>query len=234
MLSLSAGASLGGFRYRPIPSSVSQLSNPVCLFDRLRTLHRMISERSVIFLSGRRSADRHGAGHDSGLDWLDLPHPGHPSSGCLETPSRGRTKLMTTLPMFEDHRRPIRRKIRSIRSVNDDDSSVAILVGGSTQSVMSCQPGGPAQSRSMRAPRSRSPGSREFVQFRFLVGIDRGIQFRIELSHARRHAHIVSAQIRASCGSIRTLFRSLEQVSGVPVYHRQSSNDLESPIFFQR
>ena len=142
---------------------------------------------------------------------------------------------MTTLPRFEDHRRPIRRKIRSIRSVNDDDSSVAILVGGSAQSVMSCQPVGPAQPRSMpRAPRSRSPGSREFVQFRFFVGIDRGIQFRIELSHARRHAHIVRAQVRASCGSIRTLFRSPEQVRGVPVYHRQSSNDLKSPILFHR
>ena len=35
MLSLSAGASLGSFRYRPVPQSVSQPSNPVCLFDRL-------------------------------------------------------------------------------------------------------------------------------------------------------------------------------------------------------
>jgi hypothetical protein len=103
------------------------------------------------------------------------------------------------------------------------------------QSAMSCQPGCPVQSRPIRrALRSQCPASRKLVQFRFLVGIDRGIQFRIELSHARRYAHIVRAQIRPSCGSIRTLFRSPEQVSGVPVFHRQSSNDLESPIRFQR
>lgn len=145
---------------------------------------------------------------------------------------------MMSLPRFEELWRPIRgksRSIRPIRSLNDDDSSVAILVGGSMQSAMSCQPGCPVQSRPIRrALRSQCPASRKLVQFRFLVGIDRGIQFRIELSHARRYAHIVRAQIRPSCDSIRTLFRSPEQVSGVPVFHRQSSNDLESPILFQR